>query len=90
MIKKLATVLLFAAASPVLSQTAPSSSFGSVSTTSTSGGFSGPCQFASEPDVCVPFPAGSGNSSQVPEPEAFGLFALGAFGIFTARKLRRR
>jgi hypothetical protein len=26
----------------------------------------------------------------VPEPEAFGLFALGAFGIFTARKRSRR
>jgi hypothetical protein len=92
MIKAVTTVLLLAAASPTLAQTDPSSGFGpvTVSSSSTSGGFSGPCQSSSEPDVCVPFPSGSSNSNQVPEPGGFGLFALAAFGILSARKYRRR
>ena len=54
----------------------------STSSTSTSGGASGPCQSSSQPDVCVPI--------NVPEPDSALPFIMGITTFLAARWLSRR
>lgn len=54
----------------------------SVSSSSTGGGTSGPCQSSSQPDVCVPI--------NVPEPDSALPFIMGISTFLIARWLGRR